>query len=174
MSYFTKNGVDFVALRYEAVYGFSMRDPCGLVKPMIENAAKGIPKKYTVEDVPKGRLHNWIRVTYTYVKDVSSGNLLAIDAEKAKLKSRIYNIVGSEQTTLSKLAETVEEQSGTKVELAPDLIDAEKAETYQVRPKKSIELAHKELGYVPKYDVRRGVEDYIKDFINCQNAEATK
>jgi nucleoside-diphosphate-sugar epimerase len=57
----------------------------------------------------------------------------------------------------------VEEVSGTKCSLAPDLIELEKKTPIEkMRPFRSTDRARKELGYVPKYDLKAGVEDYIK------------
>ena len=164
MSYYTHNKVDFVALRPTAVYGFGRRSPGGYAKLMVENAAEGIPKTYSAEDLRRlgGRpIEYYMETTYVYVKDVAHANLLALDAENAKLKSRIYNIGSGEQTHLSELAETVEEVSGIKVKLAHDLSAAKNIPS---RPRVSIELARKELGYVPRYGLRGGVADYMKDY----------
>ncbi|MEM2424723.1 MAG: NAD(P)-dependent oxidoreductase [candidate division WOR-3 bacterium] len=162
LNYFFHNSVSFVALRFEAIYGFSMRDPLGLLKPMVENAARGIAKEYNENDIPPKVLPHYVKVTYTYVKDACLGILLALDAKDEKLKSRIYNITGKEQVTLSNLAKIVEEVSGVSVKLAKSLMDAENI--FKGRPARSIETAKREIGFMPRYDIRKGVEEYIQTY----------
>lgn len=162
LNYHTHNQVSFVALRFEAIYGFSMRDPLGLLKVMVENAAKRIPKEYGENDIPERVLPHYIKVSYTYVKDACAGILLALDADDWKLKTRIYNITGKEQVTLSSLAKIIEEVSGVSVRLAKKLIEAETI--FKGRPARSIELAKKELGFAPMYDIKKGIEEYIQTY----------
>lgn len=171
LSYFVNNGVDFVATRFQGVYGLGMRDPIGYIKEIVEKAAAGIPMTYsekTMERVWDGfQWHKrspagYLRVTYGYAKNVAVGTLLALDAKKEQLESRIYNIMDGRVTYLSELAKIVEEVSGTRCSLTPELIELEKKTPIEkLRPFRSTERARKELGYVPKYDLRAGVEDYI-------------
>jgi UDP-glucose 4-epimerase len=184
LSYFVNNGVDFVATRFQGVYGLGMRDPIGYIKDIIEKAAAGIPMTYSekaMERVWDGfQWHKcspagYLRVTYGYAKNVALGSLLALDATKEQLKSRIYNIMDDKITYLSELVRIVEELSGTKCSLEPDLIELEKKTPIEeMRPLRSIERARKELGYAPKYDLRAGVEDYInryRDYLKTRKAD---
>ncbi len=172
LSYFVNNGVDFVSTRFQGVYGLGMRDPIGYIKEIVEKAAAGIPMTYSVSAMErvwdgfqwhKRSPAGYLRVTYGYAKNVAVGSLLALDAKKEQLKSRVYNIMDEKLTYLSELVKIVEEVSGTQCRLAPDLLELEKTTPPEkMRPLRSTERARREIGYVPKYDLRAGVEDYIK------------
>jgi UDP-glucose 4-epimerase len=173
MSYYENCGVDFVALRYAGPYGLGMRaESSTYLKWMVENAAKGVSKMYSGKDLDrvwdgfewiKLSPERFLRKTYGYVKDLAAANLLAFDIKSESLKTRIYNMTGSEESTLSQLAEAVEKASGVKCKLSPDLFEMEKKGLG--RPNiRSIELARKELGYIPKYNLQEGVADYLRDY----------
>ncbi len=62
LTYYSTNGIDFVALRNSAIYGHGMRYPM-YIKPMVENSARGLPTRFA-----KG---GDMRRDYSHVKDIT-------------------------------------------------------------------------------------------------------
>jgi nucleoside-diphosphate-sugar epimerase len=155
-SYYEGHGVDFVALRLSAVYGLSMQYPI-YIKPMVENAVKGVPTKFrSGGDLPRD---------YTYVKDVANVVFLALNVDKAKLKDRIFLIgTGGKLVTPKELVGIIKEFiPNAEIEIGPGVEEWDKHEI-RYRGVINIKRAKEQLGYEPQYDIRRGVKDYIDSY----------
>ncbi|UUZ77221.1 SDR family oxidoreductase [Polaromonas sp. P1(28)-13] len=71
MAYAEFHGVDFLALRVTAVYGFGMRNPLHL-KPVVENAVVGKPTRFATGGSMK---RNYTHVLDCVVLNVAAGRL---------------------------------------------------------------------------------------------------
>jgi len=154
MSYEDGWGFDFISLRPSAVYGFGMQYPM-YVKPMVENSVKKLPTKFeTGRDFPRD---------YTYVEDVSSAVLKALDVPKENLKDRIFLIAtGEKLRTPGEIAEIVKEfMPDADIEVGLGLTEWNKKEI-KYRGLITIGRAREQLGYKPKYDIRNGIKEYIE------------
>ncbi len=164
MNYGDTFGLDFVSLRPSAVYGFGMQYPMYL-KPMVENAIRKVPTRFeTGRDFPRD---------YTYVKDVASGVIKALDAPKGSLKDRIFLLgTGTKLVTPGEIARTVKEfVPDADIEVGAGLTEWNKREI-KYRGLINIGRAREQLGYDPQYDIHRGIEEYIglyRTFIRDQS-----
>lgn len=153
--YWSYHGVDFVALRLSAVYGFGMRYSM-YVKPMVENSLRGLETVF-----PTG---GDMRRDYTYIQDVASGVIEALDAPEP-LPSRIYNIsCGTALQSAFQVAEAVKRfLPQGQIEIGGGLSDLE-AKDLKSRGQLSIERARNELGFMPKFSLDDGISDYIQQY----------
>lgn len=153
MNYGDTYGLDFIALRPSAVYGFGMQYPM-YIKPMVENSIRKLPTRFeTGRDFPRD---------YTYVKDVASAVIKALDTPKGALKDRIFLIgTGSKLVTPGEIAKIVREFIlEADIEVGPGLTEWNKREI-KYRGLININRAREQLGYEPKYDIRNGIKEYI-------------
>ena len=151
--YHTYHNVDCLFLRLSAVYGFGMKYPL-YVKPFVEESLLGRPVRFeTGGDMKRD---------YTYIDDVLAGISLALQAP-ASLTYRIFNITsGSEMISASQAAEVVKELiPGADLEIKAGLSEFEIRDVKN-RGQLSIELAGRELGYRPRFDLREGLSAYIQ------------
>jgi nucleoside-diphosphate-sugar epimerase len=148
-------GVDFIALRFPMIYGGGTYLPFLYVIDIVENAVKGVPSKFeTGLDVS---------YDYIYVKDVVQSYILTLET-KDKIPHRAYNIGSGQITSVRRTAEIVKSFIPKAIiEIRPGMteIDSSWARLFGLL---DIERARKELRYEPKYDMRSGIEDYIKEF----------
>jgi nucleoside-diphosphate-sugar epimerase len=153
MNYGDTYGLDFIALRPSAVYGFGMQYPM-YIKPMVENSLKKMPTRFeTGRDFPRD---------YTYVKDVASAVIKALDAPKGTLKDRIFLIgTGSKLVTPGEIAKIVQEFiPDADIKVGPGLTEWNKREI-KYRGLINISRAREQLGYEPKYNILKGTKEYI-------------
>jgi nucleoside-diphosphate-sugar epimerase len=154
LSYWMYHGVNFIALRPSAFFGFGMHLPAyDYIRPIIEESVKGRPMKLLEgKDTPRD---------YVYVKDMASAFIKALDVEKECLKDRIFMIgTGRNLVTPGDAAKIVKEiLPQSQIEMAESTPDRNE---FKHRGVISIERARKQLGYEPQFDFRSGIEDYIK------------
>jgi nucleoside-diphosphate-sugar epimerase len=156
LSYGDTHGLDFVSLRPSAVYGFGMQYPMYL-KPMVENSLKKLPTRFeTGRDFPRD---------YTYVKDVASAVIKALDVPKGNLKDRIFLIAtGAKLTTPGEIAKIVREFiPDADIEVGSGLSEWNKREI-KYRGLINISRAREQLGYEPKYNIRDGIKEYVETY----------
>jgi nucleoside-diphosphate-sugar epimerase len=154
LSYHSTFGLDFVALRPSAVYGFGMQYPM-FIKPMIENSLRGLPTRFEVgRDVPRD---------YTYVEDVVQAVIRALDITSDKLEDRIFLVAtGQKLITPGELEIVVKDLiPRADIEVGPGLTDWNKREI-KYRGMININRARQQLGYEPKYDIRAGIREFIE------------
>jgi nucleoside-diphosphate-sugar epimerase len=154
MNYGEIFGLDFVSLRPSAIYGFGMRYPM-YIKPMIENSLRGLPTRFeTGRDFPRD---------YTYVKDVASAVIKALDAPQGSLRDRIFLIAtGTKLVTPGEIAGIVRDLiPGADIQVGAGLTEWNKREI-RYRGLINIGRAREQLGYNPQYDIRKGTEEYIQ------------
>jgi len=107
-----------------------------------------------------------MRRDYTYIQDVVSGVIQALDAPEP-LPSRIYNIsCGAPLHNAFRVAEAVKKLlPEAKIEIGGGLSDLE-AKDLRNRGQLSIERAQKELGFTAKFTLEDGIGDYIQQYRN--------
>ena len=156
MSYADRFGFDFISLRPSAVYGFGMQYPM-YIKPMVENSVRGVATRFeTGRDFPRD---------YTYVADVCSAAIKALDTSKEDLKDRIFLIAtGKKLATPGEIAETVRKFiPSADIEVGAGLTEWNKREI-KYRGVIDIRRAREQLGYNPRYDIEEGIKAYINVF----------
>ncbi len=153
--YWAYHKLDVISLRLSAVYGLGMRYPM-YVKPMVENSVRGVKTAF-----PTG---GDMRRDYTYVEDVVSGVILALDAPQG-LSNRIFNIGSGEPLRNGFEAATIvrEQIPGAEIEIGPGVSELE-AGDLKNRGRLSVSLAERDLGFTPRFNLEKGLEDYIGQF----------
>jgi UDP-glucose 4-epimerase len=155
LAYCKKYGLDFVALRFSALYGpgraLSRHGRYLTVDLMVTNAMLG---KQTVIQQGGDAVQDW-----TYIRDVARGIFLALSANA--LKHRVFHISYGQGLSLRQIAQTVREVfPKASIEIGPglDLYGWGSPSGFVL----DITRARNELGYEPKYSPREGLEDYAR------------
>ncbi len=142
-------GVDFRALRFTTLYGLGKSGgSTGICSLMIEKAARGEAVSGDVRDA----VTDWL-----YVKDAVNSLLLAREIENPK--TRIYNIGGG--------SHSVGEVSGIVKKCLPAArINLEAERTFPWPPSYCWDRAEEEMGFIPIFDIEKGVKDFIEEAQN--------
>ena len=150
-------GLDFIALRPSAVYGFGQGFPI-FIKPMVENSVRGLPTRFeTGREFPRD---------YTHVDDVAQLALRAADIPPEKVQDRVfYGATGQPLVTAGKVAELVKELiPAADIEIGSGLSEQDLIEI-RYRGVLSIKNAQEQLGFQPRFaDIRDGLADYIETY----------
>jgi nucleoside-diphosphate-sugar epimerase len=142
-------GMVFNALRFPIVYGPGQsRRGFSSIKEVVEKPVQGLPAK-----VREGGDQTYDTV---YVKDVANAIISACFA--GKTEHRFFNIGLGAMHSLRDVANIVSKViPGAVLEIGPGFDIAE-----PVRGPLNIARARAELGYEPKFDLEKGVRDYIQ------------
>jgi nucleoside-diphosphate-sugar epimerase len=142
-------GIGFNALRFPIVYGPGQsRRGFDAIKEVVEKPMQGLPAK-----VPVGGDQTYDTV---YVKDVSDAMISACFV--GKTEHSLFNIGLGAMHSLRDVANIVGKAiPGSVFELGPGYDMAEPA-----RGPLNINRARAELGYEPKFDLDKGIRDYIR------------
>jgi nucleoside-diphosphate-sugar epimerase len=152
MHYHKLFGVDFRALRFTTLYGRGKSGgSTGICSLLIEKAALGQPVDVDAADA----VTDWL-----YIKDAVRSLMLARAADAPK--SRIYNI-GAGTHSLREVADIVRQ------ELPNAEFQLRSERTFPWPASYDCTLATNELGYTPRFDIRRGVRDFIDDIKKQSN-----
>lgn len=156
LSYASHGCAPFIALRFATMYGFGMRQPA-YIKPMVENAVRGLPTSF-------GTGADMLR-NYTYIKDCARATLLALDADLDRLEHRVFNACREETVTIGELAQLVKEViPGAEITVGPGLSEYERVDIRR-RGRIDTARARKELGFEARFDLREGIADYVRDYL---------
>jgi UDP-glucose 4-epimerase len=153
--YREKEGLDCIALRFASTYGpgklLHGPSPHTIHGGMIENAMLGKPIRH-----PQGAEQ---KDDMIYHRDSAEG--VALACLKENLTSHVFNIGTGVGHTLLDFRDAVRKVFPEAViEVGPGLdYLCRKYDTYSVY---DISRARSELGFEPKYDLMRGVADYIE------------
>lgn len=154
-AYYQAFGVDFIALRPSAVYGFGMRYPI-YIKPMVENSVRGLPTRFERgREFPRD---------YTHAADVAQAAVRAAHVPPDKVKDRVFfAATGLPLVTAGRVADVVKELiPDADIEIGSGLSEADLLEI-RYRGVLSIDNAREQLGYEPQFaEIEKGVADYIK------------
>jgi nucleoside-diphosphate-sugar epimerase len=150
------HGLDFIALRVAAIYGFGMRFPL-FIKPMIENAVRGLPTRLATGGP--------MRRDYTHVLDCSRAAALAVDLPPlAPGSQRVFNAAAGHVRSGREIAQVVRDViPGADIEIGDRLTDLELANSRMRAPLDSTE-AGRVLGWRPEWTIEDGVREYADRF----------
>ncbi len=155
LTYYSTNGVDFVALRNSAIYGYGMRYPM-YIKPMIENSLRKQPTHFASGGD--------MRRDYTHVKDIAQAVLKALDVPASALTQRVFNIGSGNMHSATQVAETVRSLlPEADIEIATGLSELEQSDM-RARGTLDLTAARQQLKYEPGYSLEAGIRDYIEMF----------
>jgi UDP-glucose 4-epimerase len=153
LTYYSTNGVDFIALRNSAIYGYGMRYPM-YIKPMVENSVLGQPTRFTTGGD--------MRRDYTHVKDVAQAVIKALDVSSSQITQRIFNIGSGTMHSASQVAEAVRAiLPDADIEIGAGLSELEQSDM-RARGMLDLSAAHSQLHYEPYYPLEAGIRDYIE------------
>lgn len=155
LTYYSTNGVDFVALRNSAIYGYGMRYPM-YIKPMIENSLRKQPTRFASGGD--------MRRDYTHVRDTAQAVLKALDVSASALAQRVFNIGSGNMHSAIQVAETVRSLlPEADIEIAAGLSELEQSDM-RARGTLDLTAARQQLKYEPGYSLEAGIRDYIEMF----------
>ena len=140
--------VVIVGLRYCNVYG-PRENHKGKRASMIYQLAQQMKNCN-----PRIFKHGEQKRDYIYVSDVVQANLLAAKAEK----SCIVNCGSGAAITFNDLIKILNKVMGTTRQ--PEYIDNPYADKYQSHTECDMALAKEKIGFVPQYDIERGINEY--------------
>lgn len=145
-SYYSTYGMPTVIIRTSSVYGPGDLEK-RVVKNFIENALQGIPL-----ELQGGGIQ---RRDFSYVADVALGMVLALNSQKAN--GEVFNITGGTDFSIKDLASIIKKfiPGSTIKEVGSRAVDVNRGQL-------DISKAKRVLGYSPKYDLEKGVKEYIK------------
>jgi UDP-glucose 4-epimerase len=156
MVYAEFHGLDFVALRVSAIYGFGMRFPL-YVKPMIENGVRGLPTRLETGGP--------MRRDYTHVLDCSRAAAMAVDLPPLEPGSqRVFNVAAGDVRSGSEMAEVVRGAiPGADIVIGERLTELEAKNARMRAPLDSTE-ARRVLDWRPEWTIEDGVREYVDRF----------
>lgn len=103
------------------------------------------------------------RADHTYIRDLVAGTLALLDCPEPHHDA--YNIAGGHGTALKKLAALVQDLiPGARIELGPGPLEYVPGVSYPRKGALDIRRARQDFGYSPRYDLRRGLAEYIAWF----------
>jgi UDP-glucose 4-epimerase len=155
LTYYTSNGVDFIALRNSAIYGYCMRYPM-YIKPMVENSVRGLPTRFaTGGDMCRD---------YTHVKDVAQAVVRALDVDSAALSQRVFNVGSGTVHSAAQVAEAVRNVlPGADIEIGAGLSELEQSDM-KARGVLDLTAIRQQLTYEPQFPLEVGIRDYAEMF----------
>jgi ADP-L-glycero-D-manno-heptose 6-epimerase len=142
--------VSITGLRYCNVYGprENHKGPrASMIWQLARQMKSGNPRIFK---------HGEQKRDYIYVEDVVRANLAAAAAGK----SGVYNCGYGAATTFNDLIDILNDVMGTR--RAPEYIDNPYAAAYQSYTECDMTAAREAIEFVPKVDVRKGIEAYFK------------
>jgi ADP-L-glycero-D-manno-heptose 6-epimerase len=142
-----------VGLRYFNVYGMGESKKgrsASVIYQLIQQMKEGSRPKLFFDGEQKR--------DHVYIKDVVSATILA-----TKAGSGIYNVGSGVANSYNRIVDIINEILGQELEPLYSKNPYEK--TYQNYTQADISKFHKEVGYVPKYSLKEGIKDYVK---NCK------
>ena len=144
-----ETGLKIVGLRYFNVYGIGEAHK-GKFASMIYQLYK------QMKDGKRPRLFKWgeQKRDFVYIKDVVDATILAKEAPS----STVYNVGSGKARSFNEVVAILNKELGTNLE--PDYFDCP-YDFYQVFTEADMSKIKKELGFVPKYSLERGIREYV-------------
>jgi len=146
-------GLQFIALRFAAIYGpgkLARHGNVSIHSTMIEEPLRGAPVR-----IAKGGEQ---RDDMIYVDDVAEGVVLATLKDDPRYS--VYNIASGQARTLGDFAAAVREVvPGADIEIGPGLDFFDMGVNYYCAF--DITRAREDLGFVPRFPFEEGVRDYV-------------
>ena len=144
--------VIIIGLRYCNVYGAGEKHKgkmANMIYQLAQQMVKGNPKMFKFGEQKRD---------YLYVKDAVKANILAAKSKK----SCIVNCGSGKAVTFNDIVKILNKTLGTNRQ--PEYIDNPYAEKYQNYTECDMSLAKKMIGFVPEFDIEKGINDYFKNF----------
>jgi len=156
LAYASFQGVDLLALRITAIYGFGMRSPM-YIKPMVENSVLGRPTRFETG----GRMKR----DYTHVLDCADGIVTALQAPRWKDgEQRVINVASGHARTAAEVAQIVRDIiPGADIAIGDDLTPLEE-QNVKMRASLDIVSAKRLLNWSPKWPLEAGIAEYAETF----------
>lgn len=156
MSYGQFHGIDFLALRIAAVYGFGMRTPL-YIKPMVENAVDGLKTVFATG----GRMKRDL----THVLDVGRAVAGAVHFDgRQPGQSHVINIAAGNLVSPGEIARIVRNTvPGADIEIGDALTPLEE-ENLKSRVPLDIKMAKDLLGWTPQFQIQSGIAEYVDTY----------
>lgn len=148
--YQTERGLDFTSLRYGNVYG-PRQDPNGEAGVIAIFIAKFLTKQEVRIDWDGDQTRD-----YVYVRDVADVNLAALE----KGSGGMYCIGTNHRTSVNDIYKTLCKVSGFE----PPIVHAPKRQGDARDAQFDSSLAKKELGWVPRVELRDGISETYEFF----------
>ncbi|MDY6826314.1 MAG: NAD-dependent epimerase/dehydratase family protein [Bacillota bacterium] len=143
-------GVPVVSLRYFTVYGPGQRPDMAFhrfIRAILDE--KEVVVYGTGEQTRD----------FTFVEDIVAANLAAVQAERAA--GRVYNIGGGTRISVNRVLQILHELTGKNIKIRRESVQAgDPLHTYA-----DTSRARKELGFLPRTDLREGLAAMVKSFI---------
>ena len=137
-----------VGLRYCNVYGPRENHKgkrANMVFQLAHQMVKGNPKLFKFGEQQRD---------YIYVKDVITANMLASQAKE----SCIVNCAFGKATSFNDIVKCL--NTVLNVERTPEYIDNPYEDKYQTNTECDMSLAKEKLGFVPEWDIKKGITNY--------------
>lgn len=151
LAYAEFHGLDVIALRVTAIYGFGMRSPM-YIKPMVEDAVAGHPTR-----LPHG---GPMRRDYTYVLDCADAVVRALAAPADRPGPRVLNVAAGHAVSATEVAATVRAIfPGADIEIGDGLSPIEAANN-RMRAPLDVTAAARTIGWRPAWPLGDGIRDY--------------
>ena len=154
LNYRREYGIEFVALRFAAIYGpgrLARHGSVSILSLLVENPMAGLPAR-----LPRGGDQ---RDDFIYVDDVAEGVAAAALSERPAHTA--YNIVSGTGHTLMDFADAVREViPGADIEIGPGLGFFDAGVDYHAVFDPS--RAREDLGFVARYSLSDGVRAYVE------------
>lgn len=139
-------GLDVIALRVSEVYGPGQR-----LQEEVRDAARAAVHGETLR-LPRGRDQ---RLQLVHVDDAARATLTACLIEAHT--TAVFNITGGIQPTFGEVLDLLAELvPGATFEVGPGDLGGDRQGLFE------IDAARRELGYVPRVDLRSGLRDYVE------------
>jgi nucleoside-diphosphate-sugar epimerase len=151
LAYASFHGLDVVALRVTAIYGFGMRCPM-YIKPMVEDAVFGRPTRFA----GGGQMKR----DYTYVLDCAEAVMRALTVPAERLRQRVLNVAAGQAVTAAAMAEAVRRVIPTASIAIGDTLSPLEAANVKMRAPLEIAAAREMLGWSPAWSLDAGIGDY--------------
>lgn len=152
LHYADRTGLDVVAIRTRAVYGPMYYSMMNVPSRFAHASIKGTEPNYGPAGAPFAEDDN----DFSYVKDVAA--VMARAATADKLPHRIYNVSAGQAFTNQRLVDAVKAvDPNFKVQLKPGANPKGNPPSNYL----SVDRIRQELDYSPRYDIEKGMAEYI-------------
>ena len=156
MAYAEFHGLDFLALRVSAIYGFGMRSALH-IKPMVEDALLGRPTRIATG----GRMKR----DFVHVLDVASALVRALESNRDVMRvQRVLNISSGHLYLSADLADHVRSLiASADIEIGQEMTALEE-ENQKLRAPLDNSMAKAVLGWTPGWAIEDGLAQYADNF----------
>jgi nucleoside-diphosphate-sugar epimerase len=159
----TKYASELLTRRYGELHGFPtvstrLGSPFGPMERVTDHRANQSVLKGWTGNVVRGEpvevADRTVEATFTYVADIANGIATVLDAPA--LSYDVYNVAGEERRSMGYVLQVLEE-------VHPGLRVVDVPSTVPIRGGSPLSAARlrSDLGFVPRFDLRSGVREYV-------------